>query len=255
MRALVLLALAALLGGCTTTSAPFYRDSVFNVGVVSLVGQHIEIAYLGMTAFGNRYEQIDATSIDLHGAFQQQLVTQLRENYNSFRVAVPDYDPDRWLEALEQPTSRRSAWLDNKLHQNFRKLEPLVHELLSQQPVDALILVIPSRAYTGTAVQPRGAALYAGGRSGGVLWSHAGIFSHLLIINGTDGSIVQARPLREPHEFNRTFDSYPVRNLKGSPLFDVVTRAPTDEDMAALKALFAELLTREHVLNAIGEVL
>ena len=256
MRFLVCFIAIVQLSGCATTGTPIHRDSVFNVGVVSLVGQDINVAYLGVTAFGNRREQIDATSIDLHSNIQEQLVTQLRMNNNRYQVTVPDYDLQRWLDALAEPTSFRSAMVGGEQQISFTKLAPLVQSLLAQHPMDALILLIPHQAYTGTPMEPFGAALYAGGRSGGVIWSYAGIFTHLLIVNGKDGTLAHGRMLRTPTSFNGSFkDYYPVRDLRGTPVFDVTTRVPTDADMAALRDIFSDLITREHVETALGGVL
>jgi hypothetical protein len=257
MRLFACFIIFTLLGGCATTGTPIHRDSVFNVGVVSLIGQDINIAYLGITAFGNRRDQIDATAIDLHGNIQNQLVTQLQAyGHNRFQVTVPDYDLQPWLDALAEPTPLRSALMGNERQNEFNKLVPLVQSLLARHPVDALILLTPDRAYTGTPMEPFGASLYAGGRNGGVIWSYAGIFSEIWIINGKDGSLAQGRILRAPVSFNGSFkDHYPVRDLRDTPIFDVVTRAPTEADMETLSDIFSNLITSEHVETALDGVL
>ncbi|AJD47230.1 hypothetical protein S7S_04040 [Isoalcanivorax pacificus W11-5] len=257
MRLFACLFVFTLLSACTTTGTPIHRDSVFNVGVVSLLGKDINIAYLGVTAFGNRRDQIDATAIDLHGNIQDQLVTLVRAHGQSrFNVTVPDYDLQPWLDALAEPVPLRSALMGNERDNEFRKLAPLVQSLLAQHPMDALILLTPHRAYTGTPMEPFGAALYAGGRNGGVIWSYAGIFSEIWIINGKDGSLAHGRRLRVPASFNVSFkDDYPVRDLRDTPIFDVVTRVPTEADLDALSDAFSKLITAEHVEAALDGVL
>ncbi|MCC1498337.1 hypothetical protein [Alcanivorax sp. 1008] len=253
-----LLALVLLLQGCSTTPrAPFDYNEVKRVGVVSIMGDTAGYYRLGMTVFGNNRGEFKVADANLDALYQENIERALAA-MERYEVVHLEYDPAALIAREEEEVKR--SFGDALWQRAHWKLADHLKEMAGQHQLDAILVLAPGRAYTGTNVSPEGISVYFGGLAGNVSWCHIGAYSNLSLVNGKDGFVVQARSVKKETSFLEGSNDFLAGEPKVTRKFDAHTceigeSGPTGAQQEDFHNTFKTVITPRHLSNTLEKLM
>ena len=163
MRAIFLFLAALLSPPVVHSKIP--TGSIKRFGVVSVVADKFTRSFVGLTAFGNKVDEIDVTSWGIDTAYADQLGKVAAGLLSAQYVAAP-YSPDDFSKINE--TSRRGA-------PNWSSIEAAVKTYCSTNELDALLVISKDRGMMPNSTIARVPMGIQGGGSAGYLRLSAAI--------------------------------------------------------------------------------
>ena len=243
--------------GCASSpKASNNPTDVKRVGVISVLGNSVEVSYVGVTAFGNKFDSIDITDMKLDEFYQRKLEDHIADT-GMYEVVHIEYNHDLWADTIDS-FDDLSFW-KKMAFSDLKTIQPLLAKAGQEYELDAIFILSPLSAYTGTRIEPTGISVYKGGIANNLNWCRVGVFSLLSVANAKDGSIEKRRPVRSKANsfFTDAVVDMPQKRLRGTDMTvcDFSGADVSLEQKEQLEEYFKSMIEPKHLINTLDKLM
>lgn len=175
------------------------------VAVISMVGDILVQRQIGVTVFGNEFEDYDATELSLDAAWEAKL-RDAASGFGPFEFVDVEFDRT----ALLATYPKRSSWINTWRHLRFKKTRPIFAQLAADNQLDTII-VLGADAYNVIegVMDIEGAGIYTTKSLGGKNSIYY-LISQLALIDGATGMPIETAHLTVGSRWTKIYGGFPV---------------------------------------------
>ena len=183
-----------------TPEAPHKRAAV-----ISMVGDRLIQRQIGVTVFGNEFEDYDATDLGLDAAWEAK-IRDAASSYGPFDFVDVEFD----RAALLATYPKKSNWINTLRHLRFKKTQPIFAQIAADNHLDTLI-VLGADAYNVIegVMDIEGAGIYTTKSLGGKKSIYY-LISQLALIDGATGMPIETAYLTVGSRWKKIYGGFPV---------------------------------------------